>query len=57
MTFDNIAIHDGCMARLDLKRYFVTGPQRGPVLIVFNLKGEAVIPHVLTPVAAAASGG
>jgi Na+-transporting NADH:ubiquinone oxidoreductase subunit NqrD len=56
MAFNDIAIHDGCVAGLDLERYLITVSQRRSVLIVFNLYGVAVFPHVLTPAAAAASG-
>jgi hypothetical protein len=57
MSFNDIAIHDGCVAGLNLERDVVLFSERCPVLNVFNLDGEAVLAHVLAPAATAASGG
>ena len=56
MSFNDIAIHDGGVAGLNLERDIILFPERSPVLSIFNLDGEAVLTHVNAPAATAASG-
>lgn len=55
MSFNYIAIHDGCMAGLDFKRYIVLVSQCGTLGIILDDHIEAVFTHVHAPAAAAAS--
>ena len=57
MPFHHIAIYDGRMASLEFGRYLITGFDRCEVVGIFYLDGKAVFFDILTPAAAAASGG
>ena len=55
MAFNDIAIHDGCVAALKLLRHFVTGFYFRQVVNVLNLDLEPIILYILAPVATTAS--
>lgn len=57
MPFHHIAIYDGRMASLELRRYLITDFDRCQVLSIFYLDGKAVFFDILAPAATAASGG
>jgi hypothetical protein len=56
MSFDDIAIDDGCVARLELWRNLIAAFHLGQVLDILHLYGITVVFHVVDPVTTAASG-
>ena len=56
MAFNNIAIYDGGVARLEFYWNPMAGFYRGQVLHIFHLNGVAILFQIITPIAAAASG-
>jgi hypothetical protein len=56
MPFDNVAIHDGCVARLEFARHLMLLLDRGQVVRVDGLDDEPGFLQVRDPVATAASG-
>jgi hypothetical protein len=57
MSFNDVAIHDGCVTRLDFRRDLVTAFDDCHVLHIFHSYVKAVIFHILNPVVTATSGG
>jgi len=57
MSFDRIAIHDGCVARLEFGRDLVLGFDRGEVFLVDDFNLKSVFFQILTPGCAASSSG
>lgn len=57
MTFYDIAIHDGCMAGLELEGNLVSGLDGGHILHILHGCIETIVLDILHPVAATASGG
>ena len=56
MTFDDIAIHDGCVAGLEFVGHLVLCFDRSKILPIDGLDGEPGLFQVLDPGATAASG-
>jgi hypothetical protein len=57
VSLNDIAIHDGGMAGLNLEWDAILISDRQPVFGVLNLDGKSVVAHIITPAATAASGG
>ena len=56
MSFNNIAINDSCMARVELTGNLVAGFDCCQILYTFLFYGEAMFLKVRAPIATAASG-
>jgi hypothetical protein len=56
VSFDYIAIHDGCVARPEFWRNLVAILNRCQIVYVLDLNGIVVVLHVGDPVTTATSG-
>ncbi len=57
MTFNYIAINDGCMASLEFWRNMVTGFNTCKIFFFFNIYREAIVFQIQSPAYAATSSG
>jgi hypothetical protein len=57
MTFNNVAINDGCVARLEFRRNLVLCFYTRKILDVLDIYRETVVLKVNTPACAASSSG